>query len=53
MERIPNNGELERLVTQMEREELQRQLGNLGLVDASQYDYDNPDDAPNIFRGRE
>ena len=27
-----------------------RLLGSLGLVDASLYSYNNPEDAPNIFR---
>ena len=30
-----------------------RLLGALGLVDASQYSYDNPDEPSNIFRGME
>lgn len=46
MEQFENNPE-KHIITQAEREELQRSLGQLGLVDATQFSYptiDYPED---------
>lgn len=40
----------ERIVTSEEREDLQRALGHHGLVDATLFDYDNPEHQDTLWQ---